>query len=471
MDEFAPDDCKRLFYGVSPLSSQCADVSSIFDVLETDGSTPCFGFEEWMQAEEAAGTCVEYPVSHICSDLFEEELQEQLNCSIEYALLEGADEMLFHTQETNPVESDVRNPLQFPADSRHSRDLCPPSTSHASLESPEVAAISPASSFNITSDLQEIASSSTSITHPNLADLKNIIVKKPVLDEAVERLGGGKNGVQRLWGLIQFWLVHRNISSSIQLPFLSNIATNQAEPPPISTEQMLFQESANAQDLANNASSRVIDTVIDVAPTEPIIVTGEPVVLGMSATALASCEPVLVRSPNLWASTASLSAATTRAARKHRMARKRKYLSHQHARPASSSSRLGFATLQASESCHDSYQPGGCSFPYDRKGLKLERGLRLFLRKELKPSDVGSLGRIVLPKRESESYLPNLMSSEGVPISMEDTMSSQTWNFRYRFWPNNKSRIYLLENTGIVLSQFFSLNCVLRFQPFVSPAK
>ncbi|KAM0056675.1 putative transcription factor B3-Domain family [Helianthus debilis subsp. tardiflorus] len=31
---------------------------------------------------------------------------------------------------------------------------------------------------------------------------------------------------------------------------------------------------------------------------------------------------------------------------------------------------------------------------------------------------------------------------------MEDIRTSQVWNMRYRFWPNNKIRMYLLENTG-----------------------
>ncbi|CAH9073638.1 unnamed protein product [Cuscuta europaea] len=31
---------------------------------------------------------------------------------------------------------------------------------------------------------------------------------------------------------------------------------------------------------------------------------------------------------------------------------------------------------------------------------------------------------------------------------MEDIGTSRVWNMKYRFWPNNKSRMYLLENTG-----------------------
>ncbi|KAJ0453999.1 putative transcription factor B3-Domain family [Helianthus annuus] len=83
-----------------------------------------------------------------------------------------------------------------------------------------------------------------------------------------------------------------------------------------------------------------------------------------------------------------------------------------------------------------------------RQELKTEKNLKFLLQKVLKQSDVGSLGRIVLPKKEAESHLPDLDSRDGVSIAMEDIGTSQVWNMRYRFWPNNKSRMYLLENTG-----------------------
>nr|XP_043638340.1 B3 domain-containing transcription factor ABI3 [Erigeron canadensis] len=85
-----------------------------------------------------------------------------------------------------------------------------------------------------------------------------------------------------------------------------------------------------------------------------------------------------------------------------------------------------------------------------QQGLKTEKNLKFLLQKVLKQSDVGSLGRIVLPKKEAESHLPDLDSRDGISIAMEDIGTSQVWNMRYslRFWPNNKSRMYLLENTG-----------------------
>ncbi|MCO5558704.1 hypothetical protein L7F22_012290 [Adiantum nelumboides] len=74
--------------------------------------------------------------------------------------------------------------------------------------------------------------------------------------------------------------------------------------------------------------------------------------------------------------------------------------------------------------------------------------LQFLLQKELQPSDVGSLGRIILPKRQAEEMLPHLDTKEGLHISFKDLQSSQTWKLRFRFWPNNKTRMYLLESTG-----------------------
>ncbi|KAK4781771.1 hypothetical protein SAY86_015873 [Trapa natans] len=86
--------------------------------------------------------------------------------------------------------------------------------------------------------------------------------------------------------------------------------------------------------------------------------------------------------------------------------------------------------------------------PDRRQGWKPESNLKFLLQKVLKQSDVGSLGRIVLPKKEAETHLPELEARDGITISMEDIGTSRVWNMRYRFWPNNKSRMYLLENTG-----------------------
>ncbi|XP_020576973.1 regulatory protein viviparous-1-like [Phalaenopsis equestris] len=83
-----------------------------------------------------------------------------------------------------------------------------------------------------------------------------------------------------------------------------------------------------------------------------------------------------------------------------------------------------------------------------QEGTKTEKNYRFLLQKVLKQSDVGSLGRIVLPKKEAELNLPELDARDGITIEMKDIGTSRVWIMRYRFWPNNKSRMYLLENTG-----------------------
>ncbi|CAH8359680.1 unnamed protein product [Eruca vesicaria subsp. sativa] len=76
------------------------------------------------------------------------------------------------------------------------------------------------------------------------------------------------------------------------------------------------------------------------------------------------------------------------------------------------------------------------------------RRLRFLFQKELKNSDVSSLRRMILPKKAAEAHLPVLESKEGIPIKMEDMDGLHVWTFKYRYWPNNNSRMYVLENTG-----------------------
>ncbi|XP_019465043.1 PREDICTED: B3 domain-containing transcription factor ABI3-like isoform X1 [Lupinus angustifolius] len=96
------------------------------------------------------------------------------------------------------------------------------------------------------------------------------------------------------------------------------------------------------------------------------------------------------------------------------------------------------------------YHQGRVSSDKRQQGWKPEKNLKFLLQKVLKQSDVGSLGRIVLPKKEAETHLPELEARDGISITMEDIGTSRVWNMRYsiRYWPNNKSRMYLLENTG-----------------------
>ncbi|CAA0823900.1 B3 domain-containing transcription factor ABI3 [Striga hermonthica] len=164
-----------------------------------------------------------------------------------------------------------------------------------------------------------------------------------------------------------------------------------------------------------------------------------------------------------------LGSLATKEARKKRMARQRRmYANHHHHRHAGGgSSQLHSHSADAAHGEGDDggeywMTGGGSSDPVDggqagklagldrrqQQGLKVEKNLKFLLQKVLKQSDVGNLGRIVLPKKEAESHLPELETRDGITIAMEDIGTSRVWNMRYRFWPNNKSRMYLLENTG-----------------------
>ncbi|KAJ9543375.1 hypothetical protein OSB04_023082 [Centaurea solstitialis] len=64
--------------------------------------------------------------------------------------------------------------------------------------------------------------------------------------------------------------------------------------------------------------------------------------------------------------------------------------------------------------------------------------------KVLSASDAGRIGRLVLPKACAEAYFPPINQSEGLPIRIRD-IKGKEWTFQFRFWPNNNSRMYVLE--------------------------
>ncbi|WMV47028.1 hypothetical protein MTR67_040413 [Solanum verrucosum] len=58
---------------------------------------------------------------------------------------------------------------------------------------------------------------------------------------------------------------------------------------------------------------------------------------------------------------------------------------------------------------------------------------RVGKQKVLKQSDVGNLGRIVLPKKEAESHLPKFESRDRISIAMEEIVNSRVWNMKNRY--------------------------------------
>nr|CAC19186.1 VP1/ABI3-like protein [Callitropsis nootkatensis] len=154
----------------------------------------------------------------------------------------------------------------------------------------------------------------------------------------------------------------------------------------------------------------------------------------------------------------SAPAVSTKEARKNRMARQRRSMAHHHHHhhqnrhwPPSTSPLSRQSSEQVNINIMQYQQQRQTYLQTDRRqvnGWKPEKNLKFLLQKVLKQSDVGNLGRIVLPKKEAETHLPELEARDGISIAMEDIVTSRVWNMRYRFWPNNKSRMYLLENTG-----------------------
>ncbi|XP_048337472.2 B3 domain-containing transcription factor FUS3 isoform X1 [Ziziphus jujuba] len=136
--------------------------------------------------------------------------------------------------------------------------------------------------------------------------------------------------------------------------------------------------------------------------------------------------------------------------RKKRMARQRRssssLLNHLHLSFAAA------ATTSSSPSLPHVPFPSSSSLPLSSARVIDPRRLRFLFQKELRNSDVSSLRRMILPKKAAEAHLPVLESKEGIFISMDDMDGLHVWSFKYRFWPNNNSRMYVLENTGEFVS-------------------
>ncbi|XP_010558872.1 PREDICTED: B3 domain-containing transcription repressor VAL1-like [Tarenaya hassleriana] len=64
--------------------------------------------------------------------------------------------------------------------------------------------------------------------------------------------------------------------------------------------------------------------------------------------------------------------------------------------------------------------------------------------KILSASDAGRIGRLVLPKACAEAYFPSIDQPEGTCMKIQDVKGKE-WTFQFRFWPNNNSRMYVLE--------------------------
>eukprot|EP00850_Spirogloea_muscicola_P021052 SM000234S07912 [mRNA] locus=s234:97896:104816:- [translate_table: standard] len=83
--------------------------------------------------------------------------------------------------------------------------------------------------------------------------------------------------------------------------------------------------------------------------------------------------------------------------------------------------------------------------------------------KVLSASDAGRVGRLVLPKAAAEMFFPDINSPEGVTYPMHD-VTGREWSFHFRYWPNNHSRMYVLEGvTPFIQCQKLQARDKVRF--------
>ncbi|CAN6472235.1 unnamed protein product [Victoria cruziana] len=74
---------------------------------------------------------------------------------------------------------------------------------------------------------------------------------------------------------------------------------------------------------------------------------------------------------------------------------------------------------------------------------------QLLFQKELTPSDVGKLNRIVIPKKHAVRYFPSVTTAAGEDDGEEDEVqllfldsSLKTWKFRYCYWKSSQSFVF-----------------------------
>lgn len=82
-----------------------------------------------------------------------------------------------------------------------------------------------------------------------------------------------------------------------------------------------------------------------------------------------------------------------------------------------------------------------------------DAGAKVFFEKALTASDTSGTGRVVVPKVIAEQYFPRLEMASGITIQAND-LEGRTYNFKWRFWVNNSSRMYLLEGAAELHSAY-----------------
>ncbi|XP_078154039.1 regulatory protein viviparous-1-like isoform X3 [Carex rostrata] len=293
----------------------------------------------------------------------------------------------------------------------------------------------------------------------SLEDLRSIRLKKSTIECVVRRLGPGPHGRMQLVQVILAWVQNHHLKKKKQRLLEPHQSDVIAWGNPLS----LFNQGCST-------NSGVVNSDPFHTGIQPIQCCSAPI------------NPLYYQEENM----ASVSSAK-REAQEKRMARKRRMASLRQSRALAQSGptvqcvsveqgkidsgNWAFWSTEAvnshkgmeltdpgllsggsssnSQTRQTMHAASGDSGTVRQQDLKFhDMNLKFLLQKVLKRSDVGSIGRIVIPKKEAEIHLPVLESKDGITIPMEDIRTSQVWEIRYRFWPNNKSRMYVLENTG-----------------------
>jgi len=325
------------------------------------------------------------------------------------------------------------------------------------------------------------------------AMFKRVLVNEALMNQAIERLGGGGKGMKGLIGYIKLWVRQtRSVESSVYLQCRENLETlQQQEVPESSQGPSTVSDHSNAssphghhpktttwlehgtdRSEANNSSSSSLKRPF---PFEPLCQSADGAYFpheskvhrlyggafsNMEINSGFSTREQLVSSitgeelTTNPAPTVSTSGMNPMNSPQGTFA----YNNNMVNRPMASSLLLTGSRFGLDADNNSNLSPAASNRAARKNRLAQQRqvscnvwktdSLFLLFQKDLRPSDVGSLGRIVLPKKESETHLPYLTSKDGILVSMDDFDTGMAWSFRYRYWPNNRSRMYLLENTG-----------------------
>jgi hypothetical protein len=340
------------------------------------------------------------------------------------------------------------------------------------------------------------------------AILKKVTVNEGALNQTIQSLGGGEKGLKELVGYIMLWVKEHNgencdnFFSSQNLkklhPPQHPFGYSPSSPAPFNSYEQRserlnrtferVQSSDDALDLnqfyQRAKSRRLMDdsevdstgrgTFVDVRGSIPdefrfpkLEMSGGQMMLSgleMQQRSVPCLQPSLSFASGQDGLSRTL-AATTRAARRNRIARQRQSV-HLSRTPSSGtvvSSGSGLWSVAPpavdSRAMFHPQLPSGVPAGTARKMCNMDM-LTFLLQKELRPSDVGNLGRIILPKvsnlfqniciftsgkdvlivmssfvllqKEAEMHLPILALREGISLQMEDFDSGYCWNIRYR---------------------------------------